>query len=82
MDTILDHLEDLTRPRSMPPEYFAVSRPLGPLHDKIKETLTLKFLDELNNAQADVVAFERRECFSRGFRLGVRLTLEGLSYHT
>lgn len=78
MNNILDLLEDLTRPCSMPPEYFTVSRPLGPLYDKIKETLTLEFLDELNNAQADAVLFERRECFSRGFRLGVQLTLAGL----
>ena len=30
------------------------------------------------NATAAVITFERRECFSRGFRLGVQLILAGL----
>lgn len=48
---------------------------MDPLTDRIKETLSLEFLDQLNYAQADIFNLYCREAFARGFRLGARIIL-------
>ena len=82
MDNILDLLEELTQPADLGPEYRALLKNVGPLNDKLTELTSIEFMNRHFHATAAVETFERRECFSRGFRLGVQLTLEGLSYHT
>ena len=82
MDNILDLLEDLTRPDYRPPEYFALLEKSEPYIKAAKEHFSLPFVDGLTEAQCEASDWLQKECFSRGFRLGVHLTLEGLSYHT
>ena len=75
MDDILNYLEDITQPDSLPPEYFEILKTTEPFVNMIQEKLSLTFLDDLTNAQAEVIRWERQECFARGFRLGARLML-------
>ena len=79
MDDILEYLEELTHPESRPSEYCSLLEAMDPLTDKIKDTLSLEFLDQLDYAQADILNYECREAFSRGFRLGVQLILAALA---
>ena len=78
MDDILDYLEDVTRPDSRPPEYFALLDRTDPYTAAILEKFSLDFLDGLTEAQCGASDWLQRECFSRSFRLGVRLTLAAL----
>ncbi len=79
MDDILEYLEEITHPETQPPEYYSLLKALDPLSDKVVEALSLDFLDQLNHAQADILNFHSKECFSRGFRLGIQLILAALS---
>ena len=78
MDNILDLLEELTQPVDLGPEYKALVDRTWPLNKKLTELTSIEFMDEHFNATAAVMTFERQECFSRGFRLGVQLTLASL----
>lgn len=78
MDDILAYLEDLTQPDPWPPEYFALLDKTAPYTHAIQERFSLSFLDALTEAQCEVTKWERLECFSRGFRLGVQLMLAAL----
>lgn len=75
MDDILAYLEKLTQENIPSPEYHDLLRKMDPLTDRIKETLSLEFLDKLNYVQADILNLECGEAFSRGFRLGARIIL-------
>ena len=78
MDNILDWLEYQTQPDPWPPEYFALVDQTDPYSDAILEHFSMSFLDGLTDALCEISKWERQEAFSRGFRLGVQLTLEGL----
>ena len=75
MDDILSFLESLTQPDQLPKEYFSLLDAMGPYTTVIHQTLSMEFLDELNEAQSEVLEWERQECFARGFRLGAKLML-------
>ena len=75
MDDVLSCLEDLTYPETLPPEYFALTKLQDPYLDAIQEKLSLRFLDDFTDAQCEDIKWQRREAFSRGFRLGAQLIL-------
>ena len=79
MDHILDYLEEVTKPDELGPEYRELLQKLGPLDDQFLKATSLELMDQWFFATADITDFERRECFSRGFRLGSRLTLAALA---
>lgn len=79
MDDILTYLESITQPDSMGPEHSELMKKAIALEGPIQKALSPDYLDKLSDAQSDILRFECRECFSRGFRLGVRLTLAALS---
>ena len=78
MGDILDYLEEITQPDSLGPEYHDLLEKTGPLNDRLTELTSIEFMNEHFNATAAVITIERRECFSRGLRLGVQLILAGL----
>lgn len=78
MDDILAYLEELTYPDSLPREYFALQDRVNPYADAILKQFPMSFLDGLTEVRGEVTRWERQEAFSRGFRLGVRLTLSAL----
>ncbi len=78
MDDILTYLEDITQPDSLGPEHAALTKKVCELEKALLAAIPLSYLDALTEAQSEVLRFERRECFSRGFRLGIRLTLSAL----
>lgn len=78
MNDILAYLESVTQPDSMGPEYSELLKRASALEAPIQKAFSLEYLDRLSEAQCDILRFERRECFSRGFRLGVRLLLAAL----
>lgn len=75
MDDILSYLEDLTQPDRLPEEYFSLLHATDPYTSVIQDKLSLEFLDGLDDTQSELVKWERREGFSRGFRLGAQLML-------
>ena len=75
MEDILAYLESITQPDSMGPKHTALMETLCALQSSILKDVPLPSLDELSNAWNKVQLFECQECFSRGFRLGVRLIL-------
>lgn len=75
MNDILTYLESITQPDSMGPEYSKLLQKVSDLEVPVQKALSLEYLDALSEAQGDVLRLERRECFSRGFRLGVQLML-------
>lgn len=78
MDDILAYLESITQPDSMGPEHSALLQKAIALEASIQEALSPEYLDRLSETQCDILRVERRECFSRGFRLGVQLLLAAL----
>ena len=78
MDDILTYLEQVTQPDKMGPEHAALMHALCDLQSSILKDIPLSSLDALSDARSQVSLFECRECFSRGFRLGVRLILAAL----
>ena len=78
MNDVLTYLESITQPGSLGPEHSELLKKSIALEAPIQEAFSLDYLDKLSGAQSDILRFERRECFSRGFRLGVRLVLAGL----
>lgn len=78
MNDILDYLENLTQPDSMGPEHSQLLKKAIATELPLREAFPLEYLDQLSEAQNDILRFECQECFSRGFRLGVQLTLAGL----
>lgn len=78
MEKFLDYLEQITQPDSLGPEHSRLLQKSITLETPIQEALSPDYLDKLNEAQNAILRFERRECFSRGFRLGVQLVLAGL----
>ncbi len=78
MDNILDYLESITQPDSMGPEHSQLLKKASALEIPIQEVFSLEYLDQLTEAQCDILRLERRECFSRGFRLVVQLMLAAL----
>ena len=78
MADILSYLESITHPDTMGPEHSQLLKNSIALERPILEALSLDYLDKLNEAQNAILRFERQECFSRGFRLGVQLVLAGL----
>ena len=75
MDNILTYLENLTYPENLPDEYFELLKMQNPYLKTIQEQLSLNFLDGFYDTQSEGIKWERREAFSRGFRLGARLIL-------
>lgn len=75
MSDILNYLESVTQPDSMGLEHSKLLEKAIALETPIQETFSLEYLDRLTEAQNDILRFERRECFSRGFRLGVQFIL-------
>lgn len=75
MDDILEYLEEVTQPEDLGSEYLALTRKLSPFNDAFQAATSLEFMDQWFHANADVLTFERQECFSRGFRLGAQLIL-------
>ncbi len=63
----------------MGPEHFALMQKLCDLESSILKDIPLGSLDMLSHAWSEILLFDGRECFSRGFRLGVQLTLAALS---
>lgn len=78
MDDILNYLESITQPDDMGPEHSRLLKKAIALETPIQEVFSLDYLDKLTDAQNDILRFECRECFSRGFRLGVQLMLAAL----
>ena len=79
MDNILHYLELITQPDHLGPEHSALMQQVIQLEKPIQDVFSLDYLDALSQAQSDVLRHERRECFSRGFRLGARLILAALA---
>ena len=75
MNDILYYLENLTYPESLPQEYFELIKRQDPYLKTIQEKLSLHFLDAFTEVQCEEIKWQRREAFSRGFRLGARLIL-------
>ena len=75
MDEILSYLEQITQPDSLGPEYRELTKKLHPFCETLQEATSWEFLSQCSDAYADVITFERKECFARGFRLGVGLML-------
>jgi len=75
LDDILHYLESVTQPESMGPEFSRLMQQVIELEEPIQKVLSLDFLDAFSEAEGELMRFERRECFSRGFRLGVQLML-------
>ena len=78
MNDIFAYLEELTQPTDLGPEYKALLEKTGPLNDILTELTSIEFMNRHFDATAEVITFERQECFSRGFRLGMQLTLAAL----
>ena len=78
MDDILAYLEELTHPETQPPEYFVLLNKTEPYIKAIQEQFSLSFLDALTDAQNEAFIWLENQAFSRGFRMGVQLTLAGL----
>lgn len=78
MNDILAYLESITQPDEMGPEYRELLEKQAPFEDAFLNATSWDFMNQWYDASSDVVGFERQECFSRGFRLGVRLTLAAL----
>lgn len=78
MDDILTYLESITQPDSLGPEHSRLMQKAIALEVPVHEALSLDYLDKLTEAQTDILRFECRECFSRGFRLGVQLILAAM----
>ena len=75
MNDILSHLEKIAYPEELPSEYFELLKKQDPYLKTIQEQLSLDFLDGFYDTQSEGIKWERREAFSRGFRLGARLIL-------
>lgn len=78
MDDILAYLESITQPDSVEPEYSRLLKKAIALEAPIQEAFSLGYLDKLSEARNDILLFECRESFARGFRLGARLMLAAL----
>lgn len=78
MDDILVYLESITQPDDMGPEHSELLQKAIVLEAPIQQAFSLEYLDALSEAHCDILRFERRECFARGFRLGVGLLLAAL----
>jgi len=59
----------------MGPEFSRLIQQVIDMEKPFQEAFSPDYLDALSEAQCALLRFERRECFSRGFRLGVQLTL-------
>ena len=75
MDDVLDYLEEVTKPDELGPEYRELLKKLGALDEQFLKATSMELMNQWFFANADITDFERRECFSRGFRLGARLIL-------
>ena len=75
MSDILSYLEKLTYPENLPQEYFEAVKCQDPYLKIIQEQLSMDFLDGFTYAQGEGIKWERREAFSRGFRLGAQIIL-------
>ena len=78
MDDILSFLEETTHPESRGPEYRKLCQDEMVFVNKLQAAFSVRFLDDFFTVQAELEELVCREAFSRGFRLGVQLTLAGL----
>lgn len=79
MDDILDYLEEVTKPDELGPEYRKLLEKLSPLDDQFLKATSIELMDQWFFANADIAEFERKESFSRGFRLGAQIILAALA---
>ena len=79
MDDILEYLEEATKPEDLGPEYRELLKKLSPLNDIFQNATSIDLMNQWFFANADVMEFERQECFARGFRLGIQLILAALA---
>ena len=63
-------------------EYRAASQALSPYYEAVRETMGLKFADELYERCTELRQVEAAESFTRGFRAGGQLALEMLSRYS
>ena len=80
MDSILDELyESLPQPDSLRQEKKqALWKEYFPLCQRVQDAFGLEFVDRLTQLKGELDRQEDLSQFRRGFRLGVRLTLEAL----
>ena len=75
MDDLFAMLNEATRPDAISPESRAAAEACTPYWDKVRETFSLKFMDEMHRAVSAAWCVECEEHFARGLRLGARLML-------
>jgi len=78
LDDILHYLEDITQPDSLGPEHTRLLQKIIDLEEPLRTCIPLSGWDRISEAHSELLLFECRESFSRGFRLGVRLMLAAL----
>ena len=76
MLTVLDVLNEATRPDGISEELRAAEEAGSPYWDKVREAFSLTFADEMHRVLSTARCLECEEHFARGLRLGFQLAQE------
>lgn len=76
MLTVLDMLNETTRPNGISEELKAAEEASSPYWNEVREAFSLRFVDEMHRAVSAAWCLECEEHFARGVRLGFQLAQE------
>lgn len=76
MLTVLDVLNEATRPNGISQELKAAEEASSPYWNEVREAFSLRFVDEMHRAVSAAWCLECEEHFARGVRLGFQLAQE------
>ncbi len=76
MLTVLDVLNEATRPNGISEELKAAEEASSPYWNEVREAFSLRFVDEMHRAVSAAWCLECEEHFARGVRLGFQLAQE------